>query len=67
MNHIAIRRDIKNVIDIIPDKIDLLVLDGGEFSGLSEFNKFKLIKPKNIDEINNLADYVSLKIDSLSV
>ena len=34
---------------------------------LSEFNKFKLIKPKNIDEINNLADYVSLKIDSLSV
>ena len=34
---------------------------------LSEFNKFKLIKPKNIDEINNLADYVSLKIDSLGV
>ena len=34
---------------------------------LSEFNKFKLIEPKNIDEINNLADYVSLKIDSLGV
>ena len=34
---------------------------------LSEFNKFKLIKPKSIDEINNLADYVSLKIDSLGV
>jgi len=34
---------------------------------LSEFNKFKLIVPKNIDEINNLADYVSLKIDSLGV
>ena len=34
---------------------------------LPEFDKFKLIKPKNIDEINNLADYVSLKIDSLGV
>ena len=34
---------------------------------LSEFSKFKLIKPKNIDEINNLADYVSLKIDSMGV
>ena len=34
---------------------------------LSEFNKYKLIAPKNIDEINNLADYVSLKIDSLGV
>jgi 1-deoxy-D-xylulose-5-phosphate reductoisomerase len=34
---------------------------------LSEFSRFKLIKPKNIDEINNLADYVSLKIDSMGV
>ena len=34
---------------------------------LSEFNKFKLIKPRNIDDINNLAYYVSLKIDSLGV
>ena len=34
---------------------------------LSEFSRFKLIQPKNIDEINNLADYVSLKIDSLGV
>ncbi len=34
---------------------------------LPEFNKFKLIEPKNIDEINNLVDYVSLKIDSLGV
>ena len=34
---------------------------------IAEFNKFRLIKPKNIDEINNLSDYVSLKIDSLSV
>ena len=34
---------------------------------LPEFNKFKLIKARNIDDINNLADYVSLKIDSLGV
>ena len=34
---------------------------------LPEFNKFKSKTPKNIDEINDLADYVSLKIDSMSV
>tara|TARA_Y100000389_G_scaffold73770_1_gene70410 strand:+ start:2287 stop:3453 length:1167 start_codon:yes stop_codon:yes gene_type:complete len=34
---------------------------------ITEFNKFKSIKPKNIDEIHNLSDYVSLKIDSMSV
>ena len=34
---------------------------------LAEFEKFKLIVPKNIDEINDLADYVSLKIESLGV
>ena len=34
---------------------------------ITEFNKFRSIKPKNIDEINNLADYVSLKIDAMSV
>ena len=34
---------------------------------LVEFDKFKSIAPKNIDEINNLADYVSLKIDSLGI
>jgi 1-deoxy-D-xylulose-5-phosphate reductoisomerase len=34
---------------------------------MSQFTKFKLKKPKNVDEINNLADYVSLKIDSMSV
>jgi len=38
-----------------------------KISNITEFNKFKSIKPKNIDEINNLADYVSLKIDSMSV
>jgi 1-deoxy-D-xylulose-5-phosphate reductoisomerase len=34
---------------------------------LTEFSKFKAITPKNIDQINDLADYVSLKIDSLGV
>jgi 1-deoxy-D-xylulose-5-phosphate reductoisomerase len=34
---------------------------------MSEFIKFKSKKPKNIDEINNLADYVSLKIDTMSI
>ena len=34
---------------------------------MPKFTKFKLKKPKNIDEINNLANYVSLKIDTMSV
>lgn len=29
----------KNTLSLLPDKIDLLLLDGGEFSTLSEFNK----------------------------
>ena len=33
----------------------------------TEFTKFRLIKPKNIDEITNLTHYVSLKIDTMSV
>jgi len=33
----------------------------------SEFCKFKQKTPKNIDEINDLAHYVSLKIDAMSV
>ena len=34
---------------------------------MPEFTKFKTKKPKNIDEINDLADFVSLKIDSMSI
>jgi len=34
---------------------------------ISEFNKFRSIKPKNIDEINDLANYVSLKFDTMRV
>ena len=38
-----------------------------KITSIAEFNKFRSIKPKNIDDINNLADYVSLKIDTMSV
>jgi len=38
-----------------------------KITSLNEFKKFKMIKPKNVEEIEKLADYVSLKINSLSV
>ncbi len=38
-----------------------------KISNIKEFNRFRSIKPKNIGQINDLADYVSLKIDSMSV
>ena len=34
---------------------------------MPQFTKFKSKKPKNIDDINNLVNYVSLKIDAMSV
>jgi len=34
---------------------------------ITEFNKFKSIKPRNIEDIHNLSDYVSLKIGTMSV
>ncbi len=39
----------------------------GRISNLREFQKFKKIKPKNIDDIYELRDYVSLKLDSLGI
>ena len=53
---------LNNKIKFIDISIILL-----KICSLKEFNKFKLIAPKNIDEINDLADYVSLKIDSLGI
>jgi 1-deoxy-D-xylulose-5-phosphate reductoisomerase len=38
-----------------------------KISNSAEFNKFRTIKPKNIDDITRLAHYVSLKIESMSV
>jgi len=34
---------------------------------IAEFKKFKSIKPRNIEEIHKLSNYVSLKIDTMSV
>ena len=34
---------------------------------LREFTKLKSITPKNINEITKLSDYVSLKINSMSI
>jgi hypothetical protein len=34
-------KNVPNVLNIIPDSIDLLILDGGEFSSLSEYQKLK--------------------------
>lgn len=51
-------KNCKNVIDILPHKIDLLILDGGEFSGLSEFNKLKDISTYFIlDDTNTIKNY----------
>ena len=36
-------------------------------SNLREFQKFKKIKPKSVDDIYELRDYVSLKLDSLGI
>ncbi len=36
-------------------------------TNLNEFKKFKEIKPENVKEIEKLADYVGLKINSMSV
>ncbi len=38
-----------------------------KISNLREFQKFKKIKPKNIDDIYELRNYVSLKLDRLGI
>ena len=38
-----------------------------KISNFKEFQKFKKIKPKSIDDIYELRDYVSLKLDSLGI
>ena len=53
---------LNNKIKFIDISIILL-----KICSLAEFDQFKRIEPKNIDEINDLAHYVSLKIDSLGV
>tara|TARA_R110000868_G_scaffold5669_3_gene33484 strand:+ start:2195 stop:2815 length:621 start_codon:yes stop_codon:yes gene_type:complete len=49
---------VKNVIDIIPRVVDLLILDGGEFSSLAEFNKLKDRTTYFIlDDINTIKNF----------
>ena len=43
--------------------IDLII----KISNFKEFQKFKKIKPKNVDDIYRLRDYVSLKLDRLDI
>jgi len=38
-----------------------------KISKLKEFQKFKKIKPRNINQIYNLRDYVHLKLDTLGI
>jgi len=38
-----------------------------KFSKLNDFTKYKKMKPKNIEEIYKLRDYVSFKLSNLSI
>ena len=46
-----------------PKLMDLI----NRISNFKEFQKFKKIKPKSVDDIYQLRDYVSLKLDSLGI
>ena len=48
--------DFKKLIDLI-----------NRISNLREFQRFKKIKPKSVDDIYQLRDYVSLKLDNLGI
>ena len=61
-NDILVNKFLKNEIKFIDISKMLL-----KFINLEEFKKFKKIVPKNIDEIEKLANYVSLKINSMSI
>ena len=75
----VLEKDIKDFIKQIPKspgvykfldkKIDFQELTKLIFkiSNLKEFQRFKKIKPKSVDQINNLRNYVHLKIESLGI
>ena len=49
---------VENVIGILPEKIDLLILDGGEFSSFAEFNRLKdRTKYFILDDINPIKNF----------
>ena len=61
-NDILVNKFLKNEIRFTDiSKLLLKVVN------LNEFKKFKNIKPKNVDQVEKLANYVSLKINTLSV
>ena len=43
--------------------IDLI----SRISNFKEFQNFKKIRPKSVDDIHQLRDYVSLKLDNLGI
>ena len=57
------------VFKFLDKKINFLKLINliNRISNFKEFQKFKKIKPKSIDDIYELRDYVSLKLDSLGI
>ncbi len=44
-----------------------LVFNINKFSNLREFQKYKKIMPKNVDDISRLRNYVSLKLNTLGI
>ena len=61
-NDKLVDRFLKNKINFLD--ISYLLL---KIINLKEFKKLKEIKPKNVEQISKLADYVSLKVNSMSV
>ena len=61
-NDLLVHKFLKNEIKFT-DISEILL----KITNLNEFKKFKNIKPKNVEQVVKLADYVSLKIKTLSV
>jgi len=61
-NDCLVKNFLKNKVSFL--KISKILL---EIIKKKEFQKYKSIKPRNIDQIRSLNDYVSLKIDTLCV
>ena len=57
------------VYKFLNDKINFrnLINMTNKISNLKEFQRFKKIKPKNVEDIYTLRDYVSLKMNSLGI
>ncbi len=62
INDFFVEKFLENKISF--KKMTFLIL---KTSYLKEFNKYKKIKPKKIEDINTLRDYVSLKLSRISI